>query len=208
MYNSTKRIVKKEEMIMKKKILVLTISLMIVMTMLSACGKKEENASDPQASVETESADNEKENIDNQTPAEEQKPDEEQTGDVTIANELKEMFLSEIETTQDIEEIATALGQSPKLAEMSFMNMPVSPGYLNGFQEEISGFNNGVMFSPMIGSIPFVGYIFETDTPDELVATLEEKAMLNWNICTTADEMVTAVSENYVFFVMAPYSFE
>lgn len=186
---------------MKKKLLALTLSLSIAMTMLSACGNNKENTGN-QAPSEALKPDEDRK------PSEDQKPSEEQTEEVTIANELKQLFLSEIETTQDIEAIAAALGQSPNLAELSIMNMPVTPGYLNGFEEEISGFNSGVMFSPMIGSIPFVGYIFETDAPDELAATLEEKAMLNWNICTTADEMVTAVSGNYVFFVMAPYSFE
>ncbi len=182
-------------MIMKKKLLILTLGLTIAVTMLPACGNSKENTEN-QVSAE------------DQKPDEDRKPSEEQTEEVTVANGLKQLFLSEIETTQDIEAIATALGQSPDLAELSIMNMPVTPGYLNGFEEEISGFNNGVMFSPMIGSIPFVGYIFETDEPEELAAALEEKAMLNWNICTTADEMVTAVSGNYVFFVMAPYSFE
>ncbi len=199
---------------MKKKLLVLTLSLTIAVTMLSACGSSKENASDSQESVGAEGIDHDKGDTEDSVssedkkPAEDQKPSEEQAEEGTVANELKQLFLSEIETTQDIEAIATTLGQSQGLAELSIMNMPVTPGYLNGFEEEISGFNDGVMFSPMIGSIPFVGYIFETDTPDELAATLEEKAMLNWNICTTADEMVTAVSGNYVFFVMAPYSFE
>lgn len=193
---------------MKKKLLALALSLTIAATLLSACGNNRENASDSQASVGTENIDNDMENTGNQASSIAQEPSEEQTEEITIANELKQLFLSEIETTQDIEAIAATLGQSQGLAEMSIVNMPVTPGYLNGFEEEISGFNNGVMFSPMIGSIPFVGYIFETDTPDELTAALEENAMLNWNICTTADETVTAVSGNYVFFVMAPYSFE
>ena len=42
---------------------------------------------------------------------------------------------------------------------------------------------------------------------DDLVKTLEEKHQLNWNICTTADEMKVYSEGNYVFFVMSPTSF-
>ena len=39
--------------------------------------------------------------------------------------------------------------------------MPVEPGLLTGFgNTEITGFKEGVMFAPMIGTIPFVGYVF------------------------------------------------
>ena len=77
-----------------------------------------------------------------------------------------------------------------------------------GFEAEIKGFQKGEMFGPMIGTIPFVGYIFETDTPDELVATLEKEHKLNWNICTSADEMMTGHVDKKVFFVMCPKYFE
>ena len=43
--------------------------------------------------------------------------------------------------------------------------MPVEEGFLMGFGEaEITGFEEAVMFAPMIGTIPFVGYVF--DMPD------------------------------------------
>ena len=31
---------------------------------------------------------------------------------------------------------------------------------------------------------------------------LKENANLKWNVCTEADEMVSAVQGNYVFFIM------
>lgn len=80
--------------------------------------------------------------------------------------------------------------------------MEVTPGYLNGFDAEIKGFSKGVVFSPMIGSIPFVGYVFETDDPDALEAELKGSANMRWNICTEADEMVTAKKDKLVFFMM------
>ena len=86
--------------------------------------------------------------------------------------------------------------------------MPVEEGYLNGFTDEIKGFKEGVLFGPMIGSIPFIGYVFHTDDAAALTATLKEKADLRWNVCTQADEMVVESVKDTVFFVMAPMSFD
>lgn len=90
--------------------------------------------------------------------------------------------------------------------------VPVVPGLLTGFgEEEISGFSSGAMFAPMIGTIPFVGYVFETEDEESaktLGSTLEDKANLRWNICTAAEEKLAVVKGNKVFFVMSPLSFE
>ena len=90
--------------------------------------------------------------------------------------------------------------------------MPVEEGFLTGFDNvEIKGFKEGAMFAPMIGTIPFVGYVFTMDDAAaaiELSTLLEENANPRWNICTEADEMFTTVSGNKVFFVMSPSSFE
>lgn len=89
--------------------------------------------------------------------------------------------------------------------------MPVEPGFLNGFDNEITGFDEGVMFGPMIGTIPFIGYVFtvnDTQNISSFIATLKENANLRWNICTEADEMVTGSVGNKVFFVMCPKVFE
>lgn len=89
--------------------------------------------------------------------------------------------------------------------------MPVEEGYLNGFTDEVKGFKEGATFGPMIGSIPFVGYVFvlaDGVKADEFVENLKSLADLRWNICTAADEMNSAVVGNTVCFVMAPKSFE
>ncbi|MCQ2587150.1 MAG: hypothetical protein MJ174_03470 [Treponema sp.] len=86
--------------------------------------------------------------------------------------------------------------------------MPVEEGYLNGFTDEINGFSEAAVFGPMIGSIPFVGYVFRTDDVNALMETLKEKADLRWNVCTQADEIVCDSVNKIVFFVMAPKSFD
>lgn len=125
----------------------------------------------------------------------------------TVASKLYELFETEIETTDDINEVANKIIKDECFKEVSMTTMEVEPGYLNGFENEIKTFNNGVVFTPMIGTIPFVGYIFETDNTELLIDEIKANASLNWNICTTADEMLVKAHDNYVFFVMSPYSF-
>lgn len=89
--------------------------------------------------------------------------------------------------------------------------MPVEEGFLNGFDNEIHGFSEGAMFSPMVGTIPFVGYVFTLPADadvDAFMNTLKANANLRWNICTTAEEMVTDAVDQTVFFVMCPAEFE
>ena len=108
------------------------------------------------------------------------------------------------------QEIADALLTNEVIQFMP-ATMPVEEGFLNGFNNEIKGFEEGVMFGPAIGTIPFVGYIFtvaEGGDVDAFVTTLETEANLRWNICTEAEELVVEAVGNTVFFVMCPTSFE
>ena len=92
------------------------------------------------------------------------------------------------------------------------VTMPVEPGLLAGFDNaEITGFEEGVMFSPMMGTIPFIGYVFTLADDADVEGfkqNLETNANLRWNICTEAEEMHTAVVGNKVFFVMCPKTME
>ena len=89
---------------------------------------------------------------------------------------------------------------------------PVEPGLLSGFDNtEIKGFKEGAMFGPMMGTIPFVGYIFVLEDGadvDAFKTTLKDSANLRWNICTEAEELVVDSEGNMVFFLMCPKSFE
>lgn len=107
--------------------------------------------------------------------------------------------------------IAEGLISNPVIA-FSGGAMPVEPGYLTGFgNTEIKGFKEGAMFAPMIGTLPFVGYVFtleDSASVSSFISELKSAADLRWNICTSADEMVTGSVGNKVFFVMCPESFE
>lgn len=109
------------------------------------------------------------------------------------------------------QEIADAVLQN-EIIEFMSASMPVEPGYLIGFDNaEITGFEEGVMFAPAIGTIPFVGYVFtlaDGADVDAFKQTLQDNANLRWNICTAAEEMVVESEGNKVFFLMCPATFE
>ncbi|MBQ3054692.1 MAG: hypothetical protein IJC88_01155 [Oscillospiraceae bacterium] len=146
--------------------------------------------------------------VEQQKPVEEEKPAE--TPAKSPAQTLRADFRSRVSSTKDPEALASALIGNSIIPFMG-ASMPVEPGFLNGFDNEISGFSKGAMFGPAIGTIPFIGYIFEVDANTDVSAfiqTLKDNANLRWNICTSADEMVVDSVGNTVFFLMAPAAFE
>ncbi len=145
----------------------------------------------------------------NKPQVEETKPQEEETN-LTLGNTLLKDFKSKA-ASMDVLSLAEALIQNP---EIKFMGgaMEVEEGYLSGFDNvEIKGFKEGATFMPMIGSIAFVGYVFELENASDVpafIANLEKNANKRWNICVEADEMVTGSVNNKVFFVMCPTAIE
>lgn len=203
-----------------RKTLVLMLATSLVLSLTACGGKKTEVKAPVKEEVTTETVEETTEAVES-TEIESTESGEESTEAVesteetevndtptdTVASKLYELFETEIATTDDINEVANKLIEAEYFKEVSMTTMEVEPGWLNGFENEIKTFNNGVMFAPMIGTIPFVGYIFETDDTELLMSELEANALLNWNICTTADEMLVKAHDNYVFFVMSPYTF-
>lgn len=143
-------------------------------------------------------------------PEDTEKETNEEQKKETVANTLMSDFKS-IAKSQNAESIANQLIANKIIPFMPAV-MPVEEGWLNGFGDaEITGFKEGAMFGPMIGTIPFIGYVFElkdeTDV-NQFISTLKSNANLRWNICTEADEMVVCSVDKKVFFVMCPKYFE
>ena len=76
--------------------------------------------------------------------------------------------------------------------------------YFAGITTEVKGFKKAYAIRPMIGTIPFVAYMFEVDDAEAFEANLKENVDLRWNICTEADTVESVVFENYVFIVLSP----
>ncbi len=129
---------------------------------------------------------------------------------LTLGNKLLAEFKAKA-SGMDTEALANALVTAPFI-EFSGISMPVEEGILTGFgNAEIKGFKSGATFAPMIGSIPFIGYVFELNNAADassFISTLKSNANLRWNVCTEAEEMISGSVGNKVFFVMCPTDFE
>ncbi len=142
----------------------------------------------------------------------EEKPEAKPQTSLTVGNTLLADFKAKAGSHSSAGSLAEALAANPSISNIGCVAMPVEPGFLTGFDNaEIKGFKEGAMFAPMIGTIPFVGYVFTLEdgvNASDFISTLKSSANLRWNICTSADEMIAGSSGNKVFFVMSPKSFE
>lgn len=196
---------------MKKTAVLLLVAAMAISIM--ACG---EQGKSPEKETETQQMqqqdEEETENAQTSNDIQEDDASKEDIQDTVgniLMNDFKERMASNPQSTA--QEIADGLLENQVL-DFQGATMPVEPGLLNGFgNADIKGFKEGVMFSPMIGSIPFVGYIFvvEDDVDvEEFKGVLRENADLRWNVCTEADEMMVENADHTVFFLMSPSTFE
>ena len=95
-----------------------------------------------------------------------------------------------------------------KIAEM--YTMEVQPGQLTGFgdfenETEITGFSSGAILQPMMSPNTNICYIFRLSDGDDISAfeqQLKDKANLAWNVCMSADTVITEIDGNYVLFLM------
>ncbi len=107
-----------------------------------------------------------------------------------------------------LEEIANTLITGDHIPFMAGA-MPVEAGNLGGFTAEITGFKSAYTYGPMMMGQPFIGYLFELESTDDVkdfIKTLEDNADPRWNVCTTADHTLIGAVENTVFFLMCPAS--
>lgn len=188
-----------------KKIIALLACLALLLSM-AACGTTTPEVTDP-----TDPISNVTDPTDPTDPTDEitETPDEPATTEGTVGETLLATFKAN--ATGTAQEIADLVISNPIIQFMP-ATMPMEAGFLSGFGEtEITGFEECVMFGPMIGTIPFIGYIFtlaEGADVEAFKTTLSDNADLRWNICTAAEELVVESEGNTVFFLMCPTSFE
>lgn len=200
---------------MMKKIAMLLFGVFLAAA-LSACGCGTTNNQQggntnntPESTVETQDTTQDT----TQEPAVEENTGQTNVTGETVGNTLLKDFEERVAQNPSItaQEMADALLSNPMI-QFSPATMEVEEGLITGFgNTEITGFQEGVMFAPMIGSIPFIGYIFtleEGADADAFVNVLKENADPRWNICTEAEETVVGNTGNMVFFVMSPAQFE
>lgn len=126
----------------------------------------------------------------------------------TIASTLAKQFSEEIKNEKDIEKVANKIAENKVLDIAVGVEEMTEESYFGGITTEVKGFKKSFAIRPMIGSIPFAAYIFEVENASDFEANIKDNIDLRWNICTEADDLETAVYDNYVFVVMSPSNFE
>ena len=130
--------------------------------------------------------------------------DSDATSEDTLGSALCSIFREEAEAGSDMKAIADKINSSERFSKYNFVIEECGEGYLPGFSEDVKGFKSGYKLQPMIGTIPFAVYVLETEDAEALLGTLNSLADPAWNICTQAEEVVSEVSGNYVFFALCP----
>lgn len=175
---------------------------------LAACGteNKSEDGTleNPEVQEELVTEEDEESDLDSE-------PEEDPVMDGGLGDSFVYSFTKYVEDNPEASamEIANYL-KDTEILDLASDVVEVQAGYLAGFNNtEVTGFSEGAMYLPMIGSIPFVSYVFTVDeNMDEFMDVLKENADLRWNICVEADEMKCVSSGNKVFFIMCPHNLE
>lgn len=187
---------------MKKLMTLLALFAALTLT-LTACGGSDTPAEPEEAPI------TEEEPAPYPGDAPEAGPEGEIPQGTTVGHTLEDAFLAD--PSGSPQEIADRL-LTNEIIPFVGATMAVEPGLLMGFGEtEITGFSEGVMFGPSIGTIPFVGYIFTLDgsvDAETFLQLIRDAADLRWNVCTEADELLVSASGDTVFFLMCPAFFE
>ena len=185
-----------------KKIIALLACLAMLLSM-AACGAKTPEVTNPTTEPTTEATEPTDEIVET--------PDEPAVTEGTVGETLLATFKAN--ATGTAQEIADLMISNPVIQFMG-MATPINPTdfeFLSGLGEAKIEYEEGAMFGPMIGTIPFIGYIFKLAEGTDVEAfktILEENANLRWNICTAAEELVVDSEGNTVFFLMCPTTFE
>lgn len=174
-----------------KKFLVTLLAVVMVFSMVACGGKNNETSESPSAPTTAVL---------------------EEVEENTLGATLLEVFSTEIEANNALtaQELADTLITNEAIL-FAGGSMPMEEGFLMGFDADITGFEEAVAFMPMIGTIPFVGYVFdlaEDADVEAFMTTLQENANMRWNICTEAEQTVIASYGDKVFFLMCPKSLE
>ncbi len=212
-----------------KKVFLMIMAATMMMSMAACAGDKEtsdssaptETVTEAPTEAETETPTEAEVETEAPTEAEEETPVEDENSEAGNGSDVADGTLGEIlladfteraaNETATAQEIADGLMTNPAIL-FGPITMPVEQGLLTGFgNTEITGFKEGVTFAPMIGSIAFVGYVFDLEEDTDAAAfmqTLKDNADPRWNICVEAEETVCEQVGNKVFFVMCPKSLE
>lgn len=122
-----------------------------------------------------------------------------------LSDSIVNAFFKKAKDGMTAEEIANEMVKDGK-TEGYVVSVMGDDSYFMGFgNAEITGYSEAARFSPMIGTIPFMAYIFILDEGADSAAfiqTLLDNCNPRWNICTEADTVKAEQSGNAILFLM------
>lgn len=131
----------------------------------------------------------------------------------TVGGKLWNAFVAAKEEKPEItaDEMANLLVTNEVIQFMGgALPLEANQEFFNGFDDyKITGYESGALYMPMIGSIPFIGYVFELAEGADVEAfikNLNDHANPRWNVCVTAEQTVIGAYGTTVFFLMCPSS--
>ncbi len=198
---------KKERTKQMKKILAI---LLAAMLMLGAVACNSNNTTDTDTNNDVVDTNDIVSDTESNTEAADNSIIEPAVEDNTMGMNIWNLFLKTIGENSDksCEELGNIFMNTPDVIPYGGMAMPIEEGFLTGFNNyEVKGFKSGAVFMPMIGTIPFVGYVFELEEGADVKAFIKElsdNCFMRWNLCTSAEQVVAGAKDNKVLFVMCP----
>ena len=200
-----------------KRILIASVSALLCVSMV-ACGntKVEETTAATTTAATTTEATTEATEATTEAPVEDKVAIIEPNVDATtLGGKLWNAFVAAKEEKPEIsaEEMANLLVTNEVIQFMGgAMPLEANQEFFTGFDNyQITGYQSGAIYMPMIGTIPFVGYVFDlaegTDV-SAFVKGLTDNCNPRWNICTAAEHTIAGAYGNTVFFLMCRASLE
>lgn len=122
-----------------------------------------------------------------------------------LSDSVVNAFFKKAKDGMTAEEIANEMVKDGE-TEGYVVDVMGDDSYFMGFENaEITGYTEAARFSPMIGTIPFMAYIFILDEGADSAAFMQmllDNCNPRWNICTEADTVKAEQSGNAILFLM------
>ena len=186
-----------------KKTLLAIIFAILVISLVSCRAKKDDGKDTDDAINDTESI-TDTDVIAPDTDASTE-TDAETDSEELLSDSVVNAFFEKAKDGMTAEEIANEMVKDGE-TEGYVVDVMGDDSYFMGFgNAEITGYTEAARFSPMIGTIPFMAYIFILDEGADSAAFMQmllDNCNPRWNICTEADTVKAEQSGNAILFLM------
>lgn len=187
---------------MKKTLLAIIFALLVIS--LVACGTKKDDGKDTDDAINDIESGTGTDVIAPDTDASTE-TDAETDSEELLSDSVVNAFFEKAKDGMTAEEIANEMVKDGE-TEGYVVDVMGDDSYFMGFgNAEITGYSEAARFSPMIGTIPFMAYIFILDEGADSAAFIQmllDNCNPRWNICTEADTVKAEQSGNAILFLM------